>query len=90
MADVRGYFETGKDLNKKFGDCVLMQFTGLLSKSGVEIYEGDILEYKYKEPEKQKLYNRIVQVLDIRNPIIGSEYCEVIGNIYEHPDLLTK
>ena len=81
-------------------DDVLMQYTGLKDKNGKEIYEGDIL--KDKDGAKGKIYWRIygwdVSVYSKPNnfdwpawavPVRWIEL-EVIGNIYENPELLEK
>lgn len=84
------------------GQFELMQYTGLKDKNGKEIYEGDILEYfrikpgtenYYPDRTKRKAikweeYNRCVGY-NMR-PIIEEDdnYWEVIGNIYENPELL--
>jgi uncharacterized phage protein (TIGR01671 family) len=73
------------------GDYILMQYTGLRDKNGKEIYEGDILSHKF--------FSRPVQVTFLRNgdyeelfydveADTGENIFEVIGNIYENPDLL--
>lgn len=73
-------------------DFKLMQYTGLKDKNGVEIYEGDIIYSKCKEFDIDD-----IQVVEYKNGCftvgLGLLYesldiCEVIGNIYENPELL--
>lgn len=84
------------------GDIELMQYTGLKDKNGVEIFEGDIVSCEYLAPDER--YVAIGEVVwcnsdsaqykvndnfDESDPL--QEWysgCEVIGNIYENPELL--
>ena len=84
---------------------ILMQYTGLKDKNGKEIYEGDILfskkswygcdmEYVVFWHNKEacffldnKKYMEFPMPLSVSNP----DGCgEVIGNIYENPELLEE
>lgn len=83
-------------------DLELMQSTGLKDKNGVEVFQGDVVvheegEYSYKGIVlKGKYYFYIEGVNindsfsfdDISNTLIGEADFEVIGNIYENPELL--
>ena len=78
----------------------LSQYTGLKDSSGREIYEGDILEYKiqchytpseYEEMKKDgKVPEVITATIEVKIPHIYDmdQDAEIIGNIYENPELL--
>ena len=72
-------------------DAILMQYTGLKDKNGTEIYEGDIMEWDEKEWGAP--YREIVEwrysLFETREDV-WPQSCEVIGNIYENPELLTE
>ena len=70
---------------------VLMQYTGLHDKNGKEIYEGDILGFDYyKHPMvvEYKEWGFGCKEDDGTWAMPNEEYREVLGNIYENPELL--
>ena len=77
----------------------LMQSTGLKDKNGKEIFEGDIVDYKGRKAVVKwhgsyaSFIYRFVDELQERvsewHPLFLAYYhFEVIGNIYENPELL--
>ena len=80
-------------------DLVLMQSTGLKDKNGKEIFEGDILDYKGRKAlvrwhgSYASFIYRFVDELQKRNTewrllYLAYMKCEIIGNVYENPELL--
>lgn len=89
---------------------IIMQYTGLKDKNGVEIYEGDILIIHYSETQKEApmqveyeeedgafrlnrythLYGKKQLFGQLPVNVEFETRWEVIGNIYEKPELLNK
>jgi uncharacterized phage protein (TIGR01671 family) len=85
-------------------DYTLMQYTGLKDKNGKEIYEGDIVRYKERmddHGEVQTLEAKVFYSEEYGSFFMGGlvgwntfhdnslyDVPEIIGNIYENPELL--
>ena len=91
---------------------ILMQYTGLKDKNGVEIYEGDILKINKITKYLKAQYDNDNFKIEWQNdkgwwtatpinlaengievcpdPEEWTKYCEVIGNIYENPELIKE
>lgn len=83
-------YPKGKDYFGYEDDIALMQYTGCKDVFGNEIYEGDIVRFDGKLFEVRWIFSGFyASADDLYIPIATNEEdMEVIGNIYENPDLL--
>lgn len=98
---ITAHDERGEFYSKRGLGCVIMMwFTGLKDKKGNEIYEGDIVVFK-NVFSKDKFVGRVMYYSGCK-PILwdgkhsidlaetNEEDLEIIGNIYENPELLEE
>ena len=83
-------------------EVILMQYTGLKDKNGVEIYEGDIVETVYNGEVFAGVVVYDLSEVDFKvtdgkekygrnfQYLAGNDENEVIGNRYENPGLLKE
>lgn len=82
---------------------ILMQSTGLFDKNGVEVFDGDIVNAYDTDRNEGQIYKTVnltgvvtyhenafcLKQGNVLNDLwVHSEEFEVIGNIYENPELL--
>ncbi|UED77968.1 YopX family protein [Brevibacillus sp. DP1.3A] len=77
----------------------LLQYTGLRDKNGKEIYEGDVIHVPDHDWNGYVMFTGDCQYALKGKTVLGNDgyllftqiylnKCEVIGNIYENPELL--
>lgn len=97
----QGDTERYTEMSVEFDEITLMQSTGLFDRNGKEIFEGDILDYKGRKAlvrwhgSYASFIYRFVDELQNRKTEWKPLYlaymkCEIIGNIYENPELLEE
>lgn len=99
--DANGDCQVLNAFAQPFADRTLIPvfFTGLLDKAGKEIYEGDIVTHAAIQRTGPVVYREDTACFAMEfeggttalsYALLSEKPWEVIGNIYEHPELLKK
>lgn len=85
--------------------CLVMQFTGLHDKNKKDIYEGDIVRVDTTDLQSKRLHFQFVATVEYKygmfcisermdTPVYNiydiKNHIEVIGNVFENPELLKE
>lgn len=81
----------------EYGETKLVQYTGLKDKNGKEIYEGDWIKGRgevmcgnqFGQVTFRRIFKKGKTKEYLFHEIVQGDEIEVIGNIYENPELLT-
>lgn len=76
-------------LHIRFPNFIFEQYTGLKDKNGKEIFEGDVVR-QFDDEEYFVVKFEYGGFLPFTANMLtfDTDYCEVIGNIHENPELL--
>ena len=93
-------YDSGTVIDKE----TLGQYTGLHDKNGKEIYEGDIVKFRFKEDREE--FSDLIGYIEYQSTfaafrimsnqgsfkidITEIKFIEKIGNIYDNPELLEE
>ena len=89
---ISGELVVGEEINDwgfdEYRGAILMQYTGLKDKNGKEIYEGDIVRTDCGTKYVRFIEGIFVATSDSNYSLNQFDELEVIGNIYENPEML--
>lgn len=97
LTDIHGTKHIGKGIELINDKYIWLEFTGLKDKNGKDIYEGDIVDSYFSRylvsfgwGDDSENYGESYGVLFGERIVCDQEQeeCEIIGNIYENPELL--
>ena len=94
LGGLEAHDEYGDEIDIDENDFVIQQFTGMIDKNGKDIFEGDILKFVNGKLSKVVFMCGGFCVVGFDGHLASdylwewTESYEVIGNIFENPELL--